>query len=38
MISAFLTTFLDLSWFIETSVISVLLFGEYPYPTDEAES
>jgi len=23
------------SWIIESSMVSILLFGEYPYPTEE---
>lgn len=30
-----LTWFTDLSWWIETSVSSVFLFGEYEYPKKE---
>ena len=35
LIPTILTAFLDFSWFIENSIISVFLFGEYPYPTDD---
>jgi len=35
LIPALLTGLLDLSWFIETSLISVFLFGEYPYPKED---
>ena len=32
MISNFIESILNLSWEIELGTVSVLLFGEYPYP------
>lgn len=26
------------SWVLDTSMISLLLFGEYPYPVEDAEN
>ncbi len=38
MISQFLTSCVAFSWHVQTSYVSILLFGEYPYPTeDDAE-
>lgn len=35
MLAAFFSKCLAWSWWFETSIISVLLFGEYPLPTEE---
>lgn len=32
MISDFFESLTDFTWVIETGIVSVLLFGEYPYP------
>lgn len=35
MIAKFLCACAAFSWVLDTSMISILLFGEYPYPTEE---
>ncbi len=35
MISQFLTCCASFSWWIETTIASVVLFGEYPYPSKD---
>lgn len=35
MIAKFLCACAAFSWIMETNMISIFLFGEYPYPTEE---
>lgn len=35
MLSQILTACAGFSWWIETTIASVFLFGEYPYPSEE---
>lgn len=35
MISQFLTSCATFSSWMESTIVSVLLFGEYPYPTED---
>lgn len=35
MIPALLTSIIDFTWWIETNIPSILLFGELPYPKKE---
>ncbi len=37
MIPPILNVLSSFSWRFETGIISVLLFGEFPYPEEEAE-
>lgn len=38
MIARFLTLCAAFSWIFDTSMVSILLFGEYPYPTEESDT
>lgn len=38
MIAQFLTSCTIFSWWMETTIASILLFGEYPYPSPDAEN
>ena len=38
MIAQLLTTCAAFSWWIETTIASFVLFGEYPYPSKEPEN
>lgn len=35
MIPTLLTSLIDFTWWIETSIASIFLFGEYPRPKKE---
>lgn len=35
MISHLISVCLNFSWVIHSSMVSIWLFGEYPYPTEE---
>ncbi len=37
MIANFLCACATFSWFMETTMVSIFLFGESPYPTEEQE-
>lgn len=37
MIANFLTTCAAFSWVIHTNIVSIFLFGESPYPTEDQE-
>ena len=37
MIAKFLFSCIAFSWWIETNIVSVLLFGEYPYPVKDEQ-
>jgi|GEM_PF-1483931 len=38
MISQFLTSCASFSEWMETTIVSVVLFGEYPYPKKDCEA
>lgn len=35
MLTLLLTSLADFTWWLETTISSVFLFGEYPYPQEE---
>lgn len=35
MVSRILCTLMGFSWWIETTITSAILFGEYPYPSED---
>lgn len=37
MIRNLLCAFATFSWIADTSMVSIVLFGEYPYPTEDQE-
>lgn len=37
MMARILTTIATFSWIVDTSLPSIVLFGEYPYPSEDAE-
>jgi len=38
MIESLLNKLASFSWTMETSMVSIFLFGEYPYPTEESDN
>lgn len=38
MIAKLLCAFASFSWLMETNIISIFLFGEYPYPSEEKDN
>ena len=37
MIAKFLCACASFSWILESSMVSILLFGEYPYPAEDQD-
>lgn len=38
MIKSLLNSLANFSWTAQTSMVSILLFGEYPYPSEERKN
>lgn len=38
MIGSLLSACVAFSWVLKTSMVSILLFGEYPYPTEDQDN
>lgn len=38
MIANFLCACASFSWILESSMVSILLFGEYPYPVESQDN
>lgn len=38
MIANLLCACADFSWVMETTMVSIFLFGEYPYPSEEKDN